>query len=211
MRLADRMGRLGTETAFLVLARARELEAQGRSICHLEIGEPDFDTPGHIVAAAQQALDDGYTHYGPAAGDPELRAAIARYAGEFRGVSIAAKEVVVVPGAKPILFFALLALLVIVIQRFGILEQSVTVEHLHDLGKLTFGFIVFWAYIAFSQYMLIWYANLPEETGWYERRQEGAWMWASLVLLVGHFFVPFLFLMSKHVKRRKGLLAAGAC
>ena len=108
-------------------------------------------------------------------------------------------------------FFALLALLVIVIQRFGILEQSVTVEHLHDLGKLTFGFIVFWAYIAFSQYMLIWYGNLPEETGWYERRQEGAWMWASLVLLVGHFFVPFLFLMSKHIKRRKGLLAAGAC
>ena len=110
MRLADRMGRLGTETAFLVLARAKELEAQGRSICHLEIGEPDFDTPGHIVAAAKQALDDGYTHYGPAAGDPELRAEIARYAGEFRGVSIAPKEVVVVPGAKPILFFALLAL-----------------------------------------------------------------------------------------------------
>lgn len=107
-------------------------------------------------------------------------------------------------------FFALLSLVVIAIQRFGILQRSVTVEHLHDLGKLTFGFIVFWAYIAFSQYMLIWYGNLPEETGWYERRQEGAWMWASLALLVGHFFIPFLFLMSKHIKRRKGLLAAGA-
>lgn len=107
-------------------------------------------------------------------------------------------------------FFALLALIVIVFQRFGILEHSVTVEHLHALGKLTFGFVVFWAYIAFSQYMLIWYGNLPEETGWYERRQEGAWMWASLVLIVGHFFVPFLFLLSKHIKRRKGLLAAGA-
>ena len=107
-------------------------------------------------------------------------------------------------------FFALLALLVIVMQRFGVLQQSITVEHLHDIGKLTFGFIVFWAYIAFSQYMLIWYGNLPEETGWYERRQEGAWLWASLALLVGHFFVPFLYLLSKHIKRRKGLLAAGA-
>ena len=107
-------------------------------------------------------------------------------------------------------FFALLALIVITIQRFGLLQQSVTVEHLHDLGKLTFGFIVFWAYIGFSQYMLIWYGNLPEETGWYERRQEGDWMWASLALLVVHFFVPFLFLLSKHIKRRKSLLAAGA-
>ena len=107
-------------------------------------------------------------------------------------------------------FHALLALIVIVIQRFGILQHSITIEHLHDLGKLTFGFVVFWAYIAFSQYMLIWYGNLPEETGWYERRQEGAWLWASLVLLIGHFFVPFLFLLSKHIKRRKGLLAVGA-
>ena len=107
-------------------------------------------------------------------------------------------------------FFALLALLVVGFQHFGFLQQSVTVEHLHDIGKLCFAFVVFWAYIAFSQYMLIWYGNIPEETGWYERRQEGAWMWASLALLVGHFFVPFLFLLSKHVKRRKGLLAAGA-
>jgi hypothetical protein len=107
-------------------------------------------------------------------------------------------------------FFASLALIVITIQRFGLLQQSVTIEHLHDLGKLTFGFIVFWAYIGFSQYMLIWYGNLPEETGWYERRQEGAWLWASLALLFGHFFIPFLYLLSKHIKRRKRLLAAGA-
>ena len=110
MEFAGRMGRLGTETAFLVLARVKQLEAEGRSICHLEIGEPDFATPGHIVTAAKDALDSGYTHYGPAAGDPELRAAIAAYAGAFRGVTITPEEVVVVPGAKPILFFALLAL-----------------------------------------------------------------------------------------------------
>ena len=104
MKFAERMGRLGTETAFEVLARARELEAQGRSICHLEIGEPDFETPLAIVEAAKAALDDGFTHYGPAAGDPELRAAIAEYAGAFRGVSLDPATVVVVPGAKPILF-----------------------------------------------------------------------------------------------------------
>jgi hypothetical protein len=75
---------------------------------------------------------------------------------------------------------------------------------------LTFAFVVFWAYIAFSQYMLIWYGNLPEEVGWYERRQEGDWIWASVALLIGHFLIPFLFLMSKHVKRHKALLAAGA-
>jgi aspartate/methionine/tyrosine aminotransferase len=104
------MARLGTETAFEVLARARALEAEGRSVCHLEIGEPDFATPEHIVASAHEALDAGATKYGPAAGDPELRAEIARYAGALRGVAIDPAEVVVVPGAKPILFFALLAL-----------------------------------------------------------------------------------------------------
>jgi len=104
------MGRLGTETAFEVLARARELEAQGRSICHLEIGAPDFPTPGHVVAAAKEALDQGYTKYGPANGDPELRKEIAAYAGKLRGITIDSRDVVVVPGAKPILFFALLAL-----------------------------------------------------------------------------------------------------
>jgi hypothetical protein len=112
-------------------------------------------------------------------------------------------------GGSVVSFFALLALAVIVIQRFGRLQDSVTVEHLQDVGKLTFAFVVFWAYIGFSQYMLIWYGNLPEETGWYVRRQEGSWMWMSLALLVGHFFLPFLFLMSKHIKRRKSLLAAG--
>jgi aspartate/methionine/tyrosine aminotransferase len=104
------MGRLGTETAFEVLARARALEAQGRSVCHLEIGAPDFATPDFVVVAAKEALDAGFTKYGPAAGDPELRAEIARYAGRLRGVEIAPDEVVVVPGAKPILFFTLLAL-----------------------------------------------------------------------------------------------------
>ena len=77
--LAPAMGRLGTETAFAVLARARQLEAQGRDVIHLEIGEPDFDTPANIIEAAKRALDDGYTHYGPSAGLPEVRAAIARH------------------------------------------------------------------------------------------------------------------------------------
>jgi len=104
------MGRLGTETAFEVLARARALEEEGRSICHLEIGAPDFPTPEHIVAAAKEALDQGYTKYGPANGDPELRREIAAYAGRLRGVTLDPDEVVVVPGAKPILFFALMAL-----------------------------------------------------------------------------------------------------
>ncbi len=104
------MGRLGTETAFQVLARARELEAQGRSVCHLEIGAPDFATPPHIVEAAKEALDQGYTKYGPANGDPELRKEIAAYAGRLRGVTLDPDGVVVVPGAKPVLFFTLMAL-----------------------------------------------------------------------------------------------------
>ena len=86
MLLAQRMSRLGTETAFEVLAKARALEAQGRHIVHLEIGEPDFDTPAHIIAGAKKALDEGYTHYGPSAGLPELRAAIAEDAGKRRGL-----------------------------------------------------------------------------------------------------------------------------
>lgn len=110
VKFARRMGRLGTETAFEVLARAKALEAQGRSICHLEIGAPDFPTPPHIVDAAKEALDAGWTKYGPANGDPELRKEIAAYAGRLRGVTLDPDEVVVVPGAKPILFFTLLAL-----------------------------------------------------------------------------------------------------
>jgi aspartate/methionine/tyrosine aminotransferase len=110
MEFAERMGRLGTESAFEVLARARALEREGRSIVHLEIGEPDFDTPAHIREAAKRALDAGATHYGPSAGLPELREAIARHVEKTRGVPVAPDEVVVTPGAKPIMFFAILAL-----------------------------------------------------------------------------------------------------
>jgi aspartate/methionine/tyrosine aminotransferase len=111
MQLAHSLARLGTETAFEVLVRARALEAQGRSVIHLEIGEPDFDTPAHIVAAAKQALDEGYTHYGPTQGLPELREAIAEYISATRGISVSPANVCVVPGGKPIMFFTLLALL----------------------------------------------------------------------------------------------------
>src|SRR5499426_2067187 len=110
MRFAPSMSRLGTESAFEVLARARALERQGREIIHLEIGEPDFDTPIHIKDAAKQALDAGATHYGPSAGLPEVREAIAKHVGLTRGVPVAPEEVVVTPGAKPIMFFTILAL-----------------------------------------------------------------------------------------------------
>jgi aspartate/methionine/tyrosine aminotransferase len=110
MQLADRMQSLGTETAFDVLARARALEAQGRKIVHLEIGEPDFDTPPNIVQAAVTALQQGYTHYGPAAGLPELREAIAQRMATARGVKVDPARIVVTPGAKPIMFFTILAL-----------------------------------------------------------------------------------------------------
>jgi aspartate/methionine/tyrosine aminotransferase len=110
MNFAQRMTRLGTESAFEVLARAKALERQGRSIIHLEIGEPDFDTPAHIKDAAKQALDGGATHYGPSAGLPELREAIAKHIAETRGVPVSPEEVVVTPGAKPIMFFTILAM-----------------------------------------------------------------------------------------------------
>jgi aspartate aminotransferase len=110
MRLADSMARLGTESAFEALAKAKAVEAQGRSVVHLEIGEPDFPTPAHIIEAAIQALHRGATHYTPSAGIPELREAIAEDAGRRRGIDVRASEVVVTPGAKPILFFSLLAL-----------------------------------------------------------------------------------------------------
>ncbi|MHB8215492.1 MAG: pyridoxal phosphate-dependent aminotransferase [Candidatus Sulfotelmatobacter sp.] len=110
LQLARRMARLGTETAFEVLNKARALERQGRSIVHLEIGEPDFDTPVNVVEAAVDALHRGWTHYGPAAGLPELRQTIADYVGRTRGVKVAPEEVVVVPGGKPIIFFTILAL-----------------------------------------------------------------------------------------------------
>jgi aspartate/methionine/tyrosine aminotransferase len=111
MHVAPRMSRLGTESAFEVLARARALERQGKRIIHLEIGEPDFDTPEHIKTAAKQALDAGATHYGPSAGLPELREAIAKHIGETRGVPVSPEEVVVTPGAKPIMFFTIMTLI----------------------------------------------------------------------------------------------------
>src|ERR1044071_6511931 len=110
LRLARRMARLGTETAFEVLVKARALEAKGRDIVHMEIGEPDFDTPGNIIDAAIQALRQGFTHYGPSAGMVELREVIARYVSETRRVNVAPDEVVVVPGGKPIIFFSILAM-----------------------------------------------------------------------------------------------------
>jgi aspartate/methionine/tyrosine aminotransferase len=106
---ADRMASLGTETAFEVLARAKALEKQGKEIIHLEIGEPDFDTPKNIKDAAVKALYGGYTHYVPAAGIPELREAIAEYISKTRKIPVDPEEVVVTPGAKPIMFFAILA------------------------------------------------------------------------------------------------------
>lgn len=107
---ADRLNRLGTETAFEVLARAKALEAQGRDIIHMEIGEPDFDTPEYIVDAAKEALDEGYTHYTPAAGLPEVRQTIADYVAETRGIPVDVDNVVVVPGGKPVMFYAIIAL-----------------------------------------------------------------------------------------------------
>ncbi len=111
MRLAERMSRIGVETAFEVLVRARELERQGRRVIHLEIGEPDFPTPRHIVEAAKRALDEGWTHYGPTQGYPELREAVAAYVCRTRGVRVGPEHVSIVPGGKPIIFFPMLALL----------------------------------------------------------------------------------------------------
>jgi len=109
--LASRMARLGTETAFEVLSKAKALERQGKSIIHLEIGEPDFNTPSNVVEAAVDALRNGWTHYGPSAGLPELRQAIAAEVSRTRGVAVSQEEVVVVPGGKPIIFFTMLALI----------------------------------------------------------------------------------------------------
>ena len=111
MKLAERMSRIGTESAFEVLARARALEAQGRRIIHLEIGQPDFPTPAHIKEAAKQALDDGWTGYGPTAGLPECREAIAQYVAASRNIDVSAANVCVVPGGKPIMYFVMTALL----------------------------------------------------------------------------------------------------
>jgi aspartate/methionine/tyrosine aminotransferase len=110
LRLAKRMALLGTETAFEVLARAKALERQGKHIVHLEIGEPDFDTPAAITEAGIQALRDGHTHYTPTAGLWEVREAVAQYVGRTRGIRVAPDEVVLTTGAKPVIFFAMLAL-----------------------------------------------------------------------------------------------------
>ena len=110
MNVANRMSLLGTESAFDVLVKARALEAQGHDVVHLEIGEPDFDTPSHIVEAGQKALADGFTHYGPPVGLPELREAIAEEISSTRQIEVHPDQVVVTPGAKPIMFYSILAL-----------------------------------------------------------------------------------------------------
>ncbi|MFH1106896.1 MAG: pyridoxal phosphate-dependent aminotransferase [Candidatus Micrarchaeota archaeon] len=110
MQIADRQKVLGTETAFEVLAKAKSLEAKGKNIVHMEIGEPDFDTPTHIKDAAKKALDDNQTHYTPSAGTIEHRQAVAGYAGRLRGMKFDAEEVVVVPGGKPIIFYSMLSI-----------------------------------------------------------------------------------------------------
>jgi aspartate aminotransferase len=111
MQLAERMSRIGVESAFDVLVRARALESRGKHVIHLEIGEPDFPTAPHIVEAAKRALDEGWTHYGPTQGYPELREAIARHISSTRGIPVGPERVCVVPGGKPIIFFPMLALL----------------------------------------------------------------------------------------------------
>ncbi|MGE5235255.1 MAG: quinol:cytochrome C oxidoreductase [Acidobacteriota bacterium] len=107
-------------------------------------------------------------------------------------------------------FFALLALLTYWTQRAGFLRHAITIEHYHDLGKLLFAFVVFWAYIAFSQYMLYWYANMPEETEWFFRRQNHGWGWVGLAIVFGHFLVPFVALLSRTPKRQPRLLVVAA-
>ncbi len=112
MRLAERMTRIGVESAFEVLQRARALEAQGKHIIHLEIGQPDFPTPAHVKEAAKRALDDGWTGYGPTPGFPDVREAIAEYVSRTRGLTgLTGGNVIVVPGGKPIMFFTMMAVL----------------------------------------------------------------------------------------------------
>ena len=106
--------------------------------------------------------------------------------------------------------YATLPLCAFLLQRAGLLRASVTVEHYHDLGKLLFGFVVFWAYIGFSQYMLQWYAAMPEETHWFSARQEHGWGWVGLALVFGHFLLPFVALLSRAPKRRPRRLAIAA-
>jgi hypothetical protein len=106
-------------------------------------------------------------------------------------------------------FIALLSVVAPAMRRAGLLDTVISPEHLHDVGKLLFGFTAFWAYIAFSQFLLIWYANLPEETIWYKARLEGSWTTVSLLLMAGHFAAPFFYLMERPVKRSGWSLAVG--
>jgi hypothetical protein len=106
-------------------------------------------------------------------------------------------------------FIALLSVTAVAMRRAGLLDTVINAEHLHDIGKLLFAFMVFWTYIAFSQFFLIWYANLPEETIWYQARLQGSWMAVSLFLAAGHFVAPFFYLMGRAVKRRGWTLALG--
>ena len=106
-------------------------------------------------------------------------------------------------------FIALLSVVVVAMRQAELLNTIISAEHLHDIGKLLFAFTAFWAYIAFSQFFLMWYANLPEETVWFKARMEGSWMQASLFLMAGHFVAPFFYLMGRTVKRKGATLAAG--
>jgi hypothetical protein len=106
-------------------------------------------------------------------------------------------------------FIALLSILAAAMRQAGLLESVISPEHLQDIGKLLFAFTAFWAYIAFSQFFLVWYANLPEETIWYKARLEGSWKAVSVLLMVGHFGIPFFYLMGRAVKRRNATLAIG--
>src|SRR6202162_2547584 len=111
MRLVEAMSRIGVESAFEVLVKARALEKQGKSCIHLEIGAPDFPTPKHVVEAGKKALDEGWTKYGPTQGLPELRQSIAKYVSRTRGIDVGPDNVCVVPGGKPIMYFTIIALL----------------------------------------------------------------------------------------------------
>jgi hypothetical protein len=106
-------------------------------------------------------------------------------------------------------FIALLSVVAVAMRRAGLLDTVITAEHLQDIGKLLFAFTVFWTYIAFSQFFLIWYGNLPEETIWYRARMEGSWMTVSIFIMAGHFVVPFFYLMGRAVKRNGATLAVG--
>jgi hypothetical protein len=106
-------------------------------------------------------------------------------------------------------FIALLSVVAVAMRQAGLLDTVISPEHLHDIGKLLFAFMVFWTYIAFCQFFLVWYANLPEETIWYRARMEGSWMTVSLLLMAGHFVAPFFYLMGRTVKRKGATLAVG--